>query len=122
MISKVFFANISKVIFSEMNKEIGSKYSRIDQVKLVEDSLQNIWRDMICLSRAYPFKFFESCLPEILVGPFLNTLFHIIISKPFVTLSHSSFVTIVQTSKQLCENMKNIGYMFTQTGFKIYFH
>ena len=90
--------------------------------KTCEDSLQNIWRDMICLSRAYPFKFFESCLPEILVGPFLNTLFHIIISKPFVTLSHSSFVTIVQTSKQLCENMKNIGYMFTQTGFKIYFH
>ena len=26
------------------------------------------------LSRPYPFKFFKSCLPQILLGPFLNTL------------------------------------------------
>ena len=31
----------------------GTKYSRIDQVKFVEDSL----------SRPYPFKFFKGCLP-----------------------------------------------------------
>ena len=30
---------------------------------------------MVCLSRLYPFKFFKSCLPQILLGSFLNTLF-----------------------------------------------
>ena len=27
-----------------------------------------------CLSRPYPFKFFKGCLPQILLGPLLNTL------------------------------------------------
>ena len=39
----------------------GTKYSRMDQVKFVED-------------RPYPFRFFKGCLPQILPGPFLNTL------------------------------------------------
>ena len=30
------------------------------------------------LSRTYPCKFFKGCLPQILLGPFLNTLLHII--------------------------------------------
>ena len=29
---------------------------------------------MVCLSRPYPFKFFKGCLPQILLGPLLNTL------------------------------------------------
>ena len=29
------------------------------------------------LSRPYPNKFFEGCLPQILLGLFLNTLFHL---------------------------------------------
>ena len=29
-----------------------------------------------CLSRPYPFKFFKRCLPQILLGLFLNTLSH----------------------------------------------
>ena len=33
-----------------------------------------IWRDMFCLSRPYTFKFFKGCLPQILLGPLLNTL------------------------------------------------
>ena len=37
----------------------------MDQAKFVEDS------------RPYPFKFFKGCLPQILLGPFLNTLSHI---------------------------------------------
>ena len=28
------------------------------------------------LSRPYSFKFFKGCLPQILLGPFLNTLTH----------------------------------------------
>ena len=30
-----------------------------------------------CLSRLYHFKFFKGCLPQILFGPFLNTLSHL---------------------------------------------
>ena len=29
----------------------GTKYSRMDQVKFVKDSLQKIWKDMVCLNR-----------------------------------------------------------------------
>ena len=32
------------------------------------------WNDMVCLSRPYHFKVFIDCLPQILPGPFLNTL------------------------------------------------
>ena len=28
----------------------------------------------MCLSRPYPFKFFKACLPQVLLGPLLNTL------------------------------------------------
>ena len=28
---------------------------------------------MVSLSRPHPFKFFKGCLPQILLGPFLNT-------------------------------------------------
>ena len=30
-----------------------------------------------CLSRPYPFTFFKGSLPQILLGPFLNTFSHI---------------------------------------------
>ena len=31
---------------------------------------------MVCLDRPYHLKFIKGCLPQILVGPFLNTLTH----------------------------------------------
>ena len=36
---------------------------------------RSLWK--IDLSRPYPFKFFKGCLPQILLGPFLNTLSHL---------------------------------------------
>ena len=45
-------------------------YSRMDQVKFVKDSLLKTWSDMVCLGRL----FFKGCLPQVLLGPFLNTL------------------------------------------------
>ena len=36
----------------------------------------------ICLGRPYSFKFFKGCLPQILLGPLLNTLSHIIFIIP----------------------------------------
>ena len=48
----------------------GTKYSRIDQVKLGKTAFKNLNG----YSRPYPFKFFKGCLPQISLGPFLNTL------------------------------------------------
>ena len=41
---------------------IWAKYSRMNKVD-----------PYLCLSRPHPFKFFKDCLPQILLGPFLNT-------------------------------------------------
>ena len=52
----------------------GTKYSRVEQVKSVDDSLLKIRSDVVCLSRPYHLKIFKGCLPQILLSPFLNTL------------------------------------------------
>ena len=49
--------------------------SRMDQVKSF--GRQPLKRPL-CLGRPYHFKIFKDCLPQILLGPFLNTLTHII--------------------------------------------
>ena len=57
------------------DETFGTKYSRMDQVEFVEDILykyEGIWSVM----RLYLFKFFKGCLPQVLLGPFLNTLSH----------------------------------------------
>ena len=61
----------------------GTKYWRMDQIKFVEDSLLKSWRDMVCLSRPYPRKFFKGCLPQILLDPFLNTMAQILSMIPW---------------------------------------
>ena len=57
-------------VFGTLPKAFGSRYSRMEQLKFVED-----WQ-----SRPYHFKFFKGCLPQILLGPFLNSLTHLIVS------------------------------------------
>ena len=52
------------------------KVFKMDQVKFVKDSLYKIWKNVVCLSRPYPFKLFKGYLTQILLGPFLNTLSH----------------------------------------------
>ena len=47
-------------------KPYGTKYSKTDQLKYVEDSL----KQTICLL----FNVFKGCLPQISPGPFLITL------------------------------------------------
>ena len=34
---------------------------------------------MVCLGRTYDFRFFKGCLPQILLGPFLNILYHLML-------------------------------------------
>ena len=36
---------------------------------------------MVCLSRSYLFKFFKDCLPQNLLSPLLNTLFHLFLNN-----------------------------------------
>ena len=36
---------------------------------------------MVCLSRPYPFKLFKGCFPQILLGPLLHTLSHVILAQ-----------------------------------------
>ena len=56
----------------------GSGYSRMDWVKFLEDSLLENWSDIVCLSWPYHFIFFKGSLPQVLLGPFLNTLTYMI--------------------------------------------
>ena len=52
----------------------GPRYSKMDQVKFVEDNLQTAFNDMVCLSRPCHFKFFKGCRPQILLGSFFEYL------------------------------------------------
>ena len=45
-------------------------------IKICGRQPPKILRDMDVLSRPYPFKFFKGCLPQILLGSLLNSLFH----------------------------------------------
>ena len=66
----------------------GTKYSRMDQVKIVEDSLSKIWSHMVYLSSPHLFKFFKGCLPLHLLGAFLNTLPQIYLDYEFKCVLH----------------------------------
>ena len=46
---------------------------------------------MFCLGRPYHFKFFNGCLPQISLGPFLNTLPNIVLGEFNLDLSHNQF-------------------------------
>ena len=45
----------------------------MDQGKIVEDNLKNLKRNSL-LRQTIALQFFKGCLPQILLGPFLNTL------------------------------------------------
>ena len=47
---------------------------------------------MVYLSRPYHFKFFKGCLPQILLGPFLNTLSHMIGSYHALVITSNIFI------------------------------
>ena len=68
-----------------------TKHSKMEQLKFVEDSLYEIWKDMVCLSKQYLFTFFKGCLPQILLDTFLKTLsqiesLHLILNSRRLTI------------------------------------
>ena len=60
----------------------GAKWNIISRyniwVKVFKDGQVKFAEGGLTLSKLYHFKFFKGCLPQILLGPFLNTLIHII--------------------------------------------
>ena len=85
---------------------------------------------MDCLSRPYHFKFFKGCLPQILLGPFLNTLTHLFLN--FIILMAFLLQTYIRNiinwvSKLFLRSMylelwlqliqKNLPKMFLQSEF-----
>ena len=46
---KIEFGDIYITAMAPLLITHGAKYSRMDQVKFVEDRLQKIWSDMVCL-------------------------------------------------------------------------
>ena len=40
---------------------------------------------MVCLGGPYHFKFFKGCLPQILLGPFLNALTQVVLGMGLST-------------------------------------
>ena len=46
----------------------------------------------LCLSSPYQFKFFKRCIPQILLGPFLNTLSHIRTNDSIWPLSFNKII------------------------------
>ena len=40
-----------------------------------------IWSDYMVYFRPYPFKFFKDCLPQTLLGPFLNILSYMLLKR-----------------------------------------
>ena len=65
-----------KILKHYFNRYNMGKYSRMDLVKFVDNRLKKMkWYGI--LSRPYHFQFLNGCLPQISLGPFLNTLSHI---------------------------------------------
>ena len=62
------------------------RHSRINLVRLVEDR-KNLKRYGL-LKMTIPLRiFYKGCLPQTLLGPFLNTLFHIILKILLLSLN-----------------------------------
>ena len=66
--SEVFFCKLFEIF---LNNHSVKYYGRVFQEKSNK------------IGRPYPFKFFKGCLPQILLGPFLNTLSHLIFQMHF---------------------------------------
>ena len=97
-------------IYSVLN---GTKYSRIDQEKFVED-------------RPYHLKFFNGCLQQILPGPFLNTLPQIIhftmtsnvaesVNAPFPSFPRKTFLKNQKPNKKKKKRVSSFSFVCTLT-------
>ena len=52
---------------------------------------------MVCLNRTYHFKFFKGCLPQILLGIFLNTFSHLFLRCQKKLSARTTFMNEVKS-------------------------
>ena len=78
---------------------------------------------MVCLGRPFHFKFFKGCLPQILLGPFLNTLTYIF-ANPMRLLKESkhSHVEFFSRTWYVGEGGGEGGGVYTLTSWNLNFH
>ena len=50
---------------------------------------------MVCYNRPHQSKFFKDCIPQMLLGPFVNALFHVF--RPFQTSIMERFTKMVSS-------------------------
>ena len=63
-------------LWSLTHSTYGTKYSKMDQLKVVQYSLLNIRSDCGLSKQIIWPKFFKGCIPQILIDPSINTLPH----------------------------------------------
>ena len=75
---------------------------------------------MVCLNKF--FKFFKGCLPQILLGPFLNTLSQMLIltilSFRILSNTRSRITSLIKFLRQLLLQLNNLNKTFRTTGLK----
>ena len=78
---------------------------------VIANIYEEMGSDMVCLSRQYHFNFFKSCLPQILLGPYLNTLTQmsakVVLCKVFISWQLFAY--------------KSIEHLFARRIFSMYF-
>ena len=78
----------------------GTKYSRMDQVKFVEDNLLKNMKWYGLPKRKQTISL-QGYLPQILLGPVLNTLSHIALSNLILTYINDLFLKQNSGSRQI---------------------
>ena len=76
--------------------------------------------DMVCLGRQYHFKFFKGCLAQILFGPFLNNLTHMIVKRVSIFLTSLNAIAelwryhtkLFHIKKKITKHLKRISSAF----------
>ena len=75
VIKIILFVKVLHIIIRQ--DHLGQVIQEWIKENLWKTNFNKIWSDLVCPSRRYHFSFFKGCLPQILLGPFLNTLPHL---------------------------------------------
>ena len=86
----------ARILAKIKNRQIYGKVFKNGPSEICRRQLLKICSDMACLNRSYHFKFFKGCLSQISLGPFLNTLSHLIrfLTQVFLLLLKMQLILI----------------------------
>ena len=77
--------------YEVFNGHMGQSIQEWTKLNLRETAFKKFEGVWSALGRPYPFKLFKGCLPQILLGRFLNTLSHIIYNHKNTKLKYYLF-------------------------------